>query len=110
LDYKITPAIELVDSALCSENIRFLDFISGENLLSKKEVNSPLSKEENDEISQFLFMLGKSDVVSQKKLITGFKSYINNALEAYKAKYKKDSKIYASFGFFFACALTILWS
>ena len=83
LDYKITPAKDLVDKALSSGKMPHIDFISAKNLSDKKQVDSILSKSENFEISQFMFSLGKTDVNTQKKLISGFKEYINNSLNYY---------------------------
>ena len=110
LDYKITPAPQLLKNALENSCITSLGFISENSLTKKTQVNSALSKSENEELSNFLFLLGKTDVNSQKKLISGFKEYAKNSLEKYTQKYKKDSKIYVSFGFFFACVLSLIWS
>ncbi len=110
LDYKITPAPQLLKNVLENSCITSLGFISENSLTKKTQVNSALSKSENEELSNFLFLLGKTDVNSQKKLISGYKEYAKNSLEKYTQKYKKDSKIYVSFGFFFACVLSLIWS
>ena len=109
-NYKITPAVELINSALNSEEIKHLGFISEDNVIRKKEVASVLSRSENEELSRFLYLLGKSDVKSQKQLVTGFKKYVVKMLEAYNEKFRKEAKIYGTFGFFFACILTLVWS
>lgn len=110
LEYRITPAKELLENALCSENTGHLGFISSECLNEKKRIISPLSKSENSEISSFLYSLGKSDVNSQKILISSFKEYINYSLKTYSEKYKKDSKLYVSFGLFFGIVFSLIWS
>lgn len=110
LDYKITPAKDLVDKALSSGKMPHIDFISVKNLSDKKQVDSILSKSENFEISQFMFSLGKTDVNTQKKLISGFKEYINNSLNYYSERHKKDSKLYVSFGLFFGIVFSLIWS
>jgi len=110
LDYRITPAKELLNKALESGEIKHLDFVSCDNLMTEKSVESALSGSENDEISRFLFSLGKSDVNSQKKLIFTFKEYIKNSMLAYREKYKKDSKIYVCFGLLFSVAFSLIWS
>ena len=110
LSYKITPVKELLENALCKDNIMHLDFISYDNITQQKEVKSLLSKEENNEISLFLFSLGKSDVNSQKKLISSFKEYINGVMESYSEKHKRNSKLYVTFGFFFGAVICLIWS
>ena len=110
LSYRITPATELLSNALKSDGIGHLDFISTEFIKEKAHINSVLSKQENEEISRFLYSLGKTDVASQKKLILSFREYINNALKAYSEKHKRDSKLYVSFGLFFGIVFSLIWS
>jgi len=110
LSYKITPAKQLLSDALKSPGTRHLTFISSDNISEKKLPSSALSKSENEELCEFLFMLGKSDVSTQKKLIEGFKEYINNSLKAYTEKYRKNSKIYVSFGVLFSALFSLIWS
>ena len=110
LEYRATPAKELLSKALSGENVRHLGFISSDNLFEKKEVESILSDEENVEISQFIFSLGKTDLTTQKMLVNNFKEYINNSLNEYSAKHRKDSKLYLSFGVFFGIVFSLIWS
>ena len=110
LDYKVTPAKELVEKALLSENVKNLSFISADNLLGDKAVVSPLSKNDNTEISQFLYSFGKTDLNTQKKLISGFKEYIKNSMNEYSQKHKRDSKLYLSFSLFFGIVFSLIWS
>ena len=109
LDYRITPAKELLENTLKNENLSHLNFISGSNLIEKKNIVSCLSKSENEDIAAFLYSLGKSDVNSQKKLINAFKERIKNSMNIYSQKYKKDSKLYLSFGFFFGIVFSLIW-
>ena len=107
LDYRVTPAKELVESALSSENIRHLNFISSENILNKKQINSLLSENENNEISQFMYSLGKTDLKTQRKMIENFKELIKNSRNKYSEKHKRDSKLYLSFGMFFGIVFSL---
>ena len=109
-DYRITPIVELLNSALLNDNLKHLDFITTENLTRKTQVNSVLSEEENNEISQFVYSLGKSDLSAQKKLVLNFKEYIKNSMNEYSERYKRDSKLYVSFGLFFGIVFSLIWS
>ena len=110
LSYRITPAKQLLENALKCDNLNNIDFISCENIEKNLVVISPLSRSENSELSAFLYSLGKTDVSTQKKLISGFKDYISGAMKAYDEKLKRDSKIYISFGFFFGALFSLIWS
>ncbi len=110
LEYRVTPAKELIDSALLNKNLRHIKFISSENIIEKKRLNSILSETDNDEISNFIYSLGKTDLNSQKRLISNFKDYINNSMNEYSAKHKRDSKLYVSFGLFFGIVFSLIWS
>lgn len=110
LDYRVTPVTELLKKTLKSETLRHISFISNENVMKKCKISSCLSKAENDELSGFLYALGKSDIKSQKRLISGFKEYIKNSQEIYSEKHRKDSKLYVTFGFFFGIVISLIWS
>lgn len=110
LEYRVTPARELLEKLLSSGKATHLSFISSDCLSAKRDILSPLSRSENEEISLFFYSLGKSDISSQKKLILSFREYINKAETAYSEKYKKDSKLYVSFGLFFGIVFSLIWS
>jgi hypothetical protein len=110
LSYRITPAKQLLESGIKGEGFKHLGFVSTDNIERKQTVNSPLSKDENGEISAFLYSLGKTDVSTQKALISDFKEYITNAMKAYDDKLKRNSKIYISFGLFFGALFSLIWS
>ena len=110
LQYRVTPIRELLCSTLKNERIKHLSFISDDCITENTEIKSILSIRENQELSQFLYSLGKSDVPSQKKLIEGYKEYVNNSLKYYCERHKKDSRIYVSFGLFFGIVFSLLWS
>ena len=110
MEYRATPAKELVDSALSSSTLSHLHFISSDNLCEKMQVNSVLSDEENSEISNFIFKLGKTDLSSQKMLICNFREYIKNSMNKYSEKHRRDSKLYISFGAFFGIVISLVWS
>lgn len=108
LGYTVTPITQLLNKILLDERLKNLSFISSENIKSSKQVNSCLSGNENTEISQFLYSLGKSDIKSQISLIQGFKEYINSAEAEYNALYNKNSKLYISFGFFGGVVISLI--
>ena len=110
LEYRRTPAKELLNAALNSEKTKHLSFISSDCISVKTAVASPLSKRENEEISGFLYSLGKTDVNSQKRLISSFRDFISLSQKAYTEKYRKDSKLYVSFGLFFGIIFSLIWS
>ena len=110
LEYRRTPAKELLETALNSEKARHLSFIPSDCLSVKTGIASPLSDRENEEISGFLYSLGKTDVYSQIRLISSFRDYISSSQRAYTEKYGKDSKLYVSFGLFFGIVFSLIWS
>ena len=110
LNYKITPAAELIEGVVSSRKLKYLKAVDRDFLIREKRFASPLCQKDNEEISGFLFSLGKSDVKTQLKLINDFKEYINCRLNEYTEKHKKDSKLYVSFGVLFGVAFSFIWS
>ncbi|MBR3737748.1 MAG: hypothetical protein IKN26_03320 [Eubacterium sp.] len=110
LNYKITPAGELIESIVESRKLESLKFIGKNCLIRQKKIDSPLSDSDNKEVSSFLFMFGKSDVETQKKLVSNFRENINLSLKKYTDKHSKDSKLYITFGLFSGLIVSIIWS
>lgn len=106
LNYNVTPVIRLFDEKISNKS--HLKFISTENIKSNALLNSNLSRDENRELSSFLYSLGKSDVTTQLMLINGFKQYIELSKNQYKKQYEKYSKLYLCYGAFFGIALTVV--
>ncbi len=106
LNYKITPVMNLLQSKLIEK--KRLDFIDFECVKNKTEIKSDLSIEENCELSEFLYSLGKSDVNSQLKLINGFRQYIEYSKNQYTQQYKRNSKVYISLGLFSGIVLSLV--
>ena len=110
LNYRVTPAADLVEKVVFSRNLKQLKTVDREFIIRQKEFVSPLSQSDNEEISAFLFSLGKSDIKTQISLINNFKEYINCRLKEYTDKHNKDSKLYVSFGVFFGLIFSFIWS
>ena len=77
-----------------------LSFITPECITDRNALSSPLSSEENRELSGFLYSLGKSDMKSQLLLVSGFKEYISLRGERYAGLCDKNSKLYIALGLF----------
>jgi stage III sporulation protein AB len=108
LGYTVTPIYQLLDKVLNDERLNKLNFISFDNVKKYKNVESCLAYSDNQELSNFLYSLGKSDVKSQINLITGFKEYINIREADYNTQYSKNSKLYLSFGFFGGVVISLV--
>lgn len=106
LNYKITPVAGLLDEKLTDK--KSLDFIDFECVKSRAEPKSDLSDDENRELGDFLYSLGKSDVNSQLKLIKGFRQYIDYSKNQYISQYQKNSKVYISLGLFSGIVLSLV--
>lgn len=69
------------------------------NCLSEKtSIDTVLSKEENDRLSDFVYSLGKSDKNTQINIVNSFLDYIKNIKNNYQLMLQTKSKIYISFG------------
>lgn len=99
-----TPLTELINGF----SFKYLDFLTIDNIVKKRCIKSPLTSDENREISTFLYSLGKSGPESQKTLIKGFKEYVNHLMSKYTAEYEKNSKLYLSFGFFSGALISLV--
>ena len=108
ISFRSTPVLPLLDALLSSDDYKSLNFISNENIKSRKEIQSPLKAEENTELSGFLYSLGKSDARSQELLIQSFREYIQKSENAYREKYQRDFRIYIAFGFFGSAVLSLI--
>lgn len=98
LAYFATPVNTLLPNLLM--DYTHLDFFDKSCLAENTGISSCLSSNENAQLACFLFSLGKSDIKSQLRLIDGFKHNLLNMQEKYNEQYKKNSKLYLSFGFF----------
>ena len=110
LNYKVTPAAELIEKVIISRKLKHLKAVDKNYIIRQKCFVSPLNQRDNEEVSAFLFSFGKSDVKTQIKLINDFKEYINTRLNEYTQKHIKDSKLYVSFGVFFGLVFSFIWS
>lgn len=108
LSYTVNPINKIVSKISDNDRYKNLDFITQDCIKQKSMISSPLTSSENEEISQFLFSLGKSDLKSQMCLVDSFKEYISNSLSFYREKHKKDSKLFVTFGFFSGVVISIL--
>lgn len=106
LNYKITPINDLLTSLLIDN--KKLSFIDLDCVKENRILNSPLKREENKEISSFIYSLGKSDVKSQIKIINGFKLYLSKCEERYLEDYNKHKKLYTSLGVFIGLTISII--
>lgn len=75
-----------------------LDYLSVDNISSISIIATPLSYQENEKISHFLYQLGKSDAKSQTKTVNSFKDYLLQVRGKYVEKSNSKSKVYISFG------------
>ena len=108
ISFRASPVTALLCELLENGKLVHLGFISADNIKNRLDVSSPLSREENRELSEFLYSLGKTDSKSQLKLIESFKEYIRLAEHSYSEKHKKEAKLYLSFGFFSGALLSLL--
>ncbi len=109
LGFSVTPATKLLQKLLSDSSLRHLSFITEENIKKRLPVCSVLSASENEQISEFVYMLGKSDVKAQTKLVLSFKEYMKKTEEKYSEKYKKESKLYITFGFFSGVLVSLIF-
>ena len=77
-----------------------LDFLNSEMLKQRMKINSPLSAEDNELVSDFIYSLGKSDSNSQLKLIETFRKSIEQSKRKYEVDYSENSRLYLAFGLF----------
>lgn len=108
LSYTVNPINKIICKTVNDERYKNLDFITQDCIKEKSKILSPLSFAENEEISQFLYSLGKSDIKSQLILIDSFREYINHSLLIYREKHKKNSKLFITFGFFGGVVISLL--
>lgn len=101
LSYSLKPVYKLIDEM----NI---DYITMDNLTNSIPIESPLSNKENDQISSFLFSLGKSDAKSQIKVVTSFKEYVNTVRGKYVEGYKSKSRICLSLGVYSGVIISLI--
>ncbi len=90
-----TPVKEI----LAKYPLQYLE-ITDEYITDKRAIHSPLSTEDSRFLSDFFYSLGKSDGKAQRVFIDGCREYIKNALTEYEAAYRKNARLYLSFGFF----------
>lgn len=107
LSYKVTPIKELLEAS--SVKYDCLNFISIDNLSCKGKVDSCLNNVENQEISDFLYSLGKSNSTTQIRIIEGFKGYIHSCADKYENMFKRNNKLYISFGLFGGIILSLMF-
>lgn len=71
-----------------------IPYLSKECLNEDYKLNSPLTINENERLSEFLFALGKSDIVSQQKNLKCFEEYLITIKNKYENQFMKKSKVY----------------
>lgn len=108
LSYTVNPIHKIIAKTVNNDRYKNLDFLTQDCVKQKSGIVSPLSADENEEIAQFLYSLGKSDIKSQLLLIEAFREYISHSLSLYREKYKKDSKLFVTFGFFGGVIVSLL--
>lgn len=108
LNFKVTPVLTLFENCVSSGRYAHLDFLSSEDIQTLSEIKSQLSRDENSELAYFLFHLGKTDLKSQKSLVSAFKDYIVRAKLKYIEEYNKNSKIYITFSVFGSVVFSII--
>lgn len=101
LNYTITPIKQIVKKSSIS-------FFDEGNIEEKNRIDTILTRQENEEISKFLFSLGKTDLKSQIKLIESFKSRMIITKQKYKNQLDSKSKIYTSLGVCFGLVLALI--
>lgn len=108
LSYTVNPINKIITKIINNDRYKNLDFITQDCVKQKSVISSPLSAAENEEISQFLYSLGKSDIKSQLLLIEAFREYVSHSRCVYREKHKKDSKLFVTFGFFSGVVVSLL--
>ena len=95
-------------SGLISSDFRHLGFITPDMVEARCNPKSCLSDSENKAIGEFLFSLGKTNTESQLNLILAFGENIKKSKEAYAELYRKNSKIYITFGIFSGILISLI--
>lgn len=99
--YTHTPIKDIIQKS----NLSFVD----EKCLYNRASNlTSLSKKENDDLADFIYSLGKSDIATQLLMINKYKHSINDAQRKYNDLYHSKSKIYISLGVCFGSVLTLV--
>lgn len=106
LGYSVTP-IKILVNNLCSQYMH-ISFINEDFIENKSFVATRLNNTENEEISRFLYSLGKSDLQSQKNIVAGFKEYITQSKNKYKKEHDKNGKMYICFCSFSGIILSLV--
>lgn len=97
----------LLTELIKSFSFKYLDFLTMETIANQSVISSPLTDEENREISAFLYSLGKSNAQSQILLIDGFREYVKFMITKYSDAYTKNSKLFITFGFFSGALISL---
>lgn len=108
LSFRSDSVVVLLDELLGRHEYRRLVFISSAWIIRRQAVASPLSREENEALSAFLYALGKSDLPSQRRTIGTFCDYISRSEAAYAERYHHDARLLVCLGFFTATMLTLI--
>lgn len=108
LNFRMTSAPELIVKLLKDNRLTALKFIDENSVKSRKKIKSSLDRCENEEISHFLFEFGKSDILTQKNLVSNFRDFMKNSEVKYSEFYKKNSKLYVALSLSVALMLTIV--
>ncbi len=108
ISFRSDSVVSLLDALLKQCDYRHLQFFSSDWIIKQQAVVSPLTREENEALSAFLFSLGKSDLSSQKRAIGTFCDYIEHCEEAYALQYGHDARLFVCLGFFVTALLTLI--
>lgn len=83
-------------------------FLSADCIKRKTPLSTPLSGEENEALSAFLYALGKSDAASQLKMIEEYDEYLKSCEQRHQLRFDKNAKLYITFGAFAGMTAALL--
>ena len=100
--------IEAVKNIIKRCSLDSISFIDDEYFYSVKVTDTPLSKDENNELAIFIHSLGKSDLKSQVNIVNSFCEYIKEVKTKYSDMYASKSKVYLAMGFSLGLVLSLI--
>lgn len=106
--FRQPPIIEAVKNIIKRCSLDSISFIDDEYFYSVKVTDTPLSKDENNELAIFIHSLGKSDLKSQVNIVNSFCEYIKEVKTKYSDMYASKSKVYLAMGFSLGLVLSLI--
>lgn len=98
LDFRLTSTQDILTHLNRDERFDGLDFIHDFNIEKKSPVHTNLERKDNEELSDFLYSIGTTDLENQLRITEGYKAFANTRKAYYQQEYEKRRKLYSAFG------------